>query len=137
MLAGIPQSPSNYSPLANTKLAKKRQKTVLTLMVNNDVITNEESIKAFNEKGVYKSKRTQEILGCDFEYFNKYLLQTFKDNYGYEWDGIEPIHIDHKKPLKYAKTEEELIKLNHYTNLQLLKAEDNLKKGSKINYKIN
>lgn len=94
-------------------------------------------IKAFNEKGLYKSKRTQEILGCDFEYFNKYLLQTFKDNYGYEWDGIEPIHIDHKKPLKYAKTEEEVIKLNHYTNLQLLKAEDNLKKGSKINYKIN
>ena len=34
MLAGIPQSPANYSPLYNLDLAKKRQKTVLDLMYN-------------------------------------------------------------------------------------------------------
>ena len=42
MLAGIPQSPSNYSPLYNLELAKKRQKTVLTLMNNNDDISKKE-----------------------------------------------------------------------------------------------
>ena len=39
MLAGIPQSPSNNSPLINLNNAKERQKTVLNLMVNNKKIT--------------------------------------------------------------------------------------------------
>ena len=91
---------------------------------------------SFQKKGFRKKCKTVEILGCTFDYFYDYLLKTFKDNYGYEWDKKEPIHIDHKKPLKYAKTKEEVIELCHYTNLQLLKAEDNLLKGSKLNYKI-
>ena len=48
MLAGIPQSPSNNSPLVNNELAKKRQETVLKLMVNNNRITNAELQNALN-----------------------------------------------------------------------------------------
>ncbi len=48
MLAGIPQSPSNYSPLYNLDLAKNRQKTVLSLMVDNDAITSEDMNEAIN-----------------------------------------------------------------------------------------
>lgn len=48
MLAGIPQSPSNYSPVKNYKLAKERQKIVLLLMKNNKVITEEEYNTALN-----------------------------------------------------------------------------------------
>jgi len=48
---------------------------------------------------------------------------TFK-NHG-EW------HIDHIKPLFLAKTEEDVIKLSHYTNLQPLWATENRKKRSK------
>jgi len=48
MLSGIPQSPSNYSPLFNLELSKKRQKTVLYLMHNNKVISNDEMNEAFN-----------------------------------------------------------------------------------------
>ncbi len=42
MLAGIPQSPSNYSPVKNYNLARERQKLVLTMMKNNKAITEEE-----------------------------------------------------------------------------------------------
>ena len=91
---------------------------------------------SFNKKGYMKSEKTEKILGCSLDYFVNHLLQTYKDNYGYEWDKQEKVHIDHIKPLEKAATEEEVIKLCHYTNLQLLKAEDNLLKGSKLNYKI-
>ena len=66
----------------------------------------------------------------------EHLLQTFKSNYGYEWDKKEPVHIDHITPLAIAKTEEDIIKLCHYTNLQLLKAKDNLQKNSKLDWRL-
>lgn len=91
---------------------------------------------AFRKKGISKSKKTKEILGCELDYFYQYLLQTFLNNYGYEYDFKEPIDIDHIKPLKSATTEEEIIKLCHYTNLQLLKKEDNKEKSAKINWKL-
>ena len=79
-----------------------------------------------------KNTKTSEILGCDLDFFVNYILETYKKNYGYEWDGKEKVHIDHIIPLATAKTEKDVIKLCHYTNLQLLKAQDNLKKGAKI-----
>lgn len=39
-------------------------------------------------------------------------------------------HLDHKIPISSAKTEEEIIKLNHYTNFQLLKSDENLRKSN-------
>lgn len=50
MLVGIPKSPSNYSPIVNFELAKKRQKMVLSLMVKNDYITEEEMNEAYQEE---------------------------------------------------------------------------------------
>ena len=79
--------------------------------------------KCFNG---YKSKKTTEILGCSFEEFKIYLESKFEywmnwDNHGlyngelnYGWD------IDHIIPISSAKTEEDIIKLNHYTNLRPL-----------------
>lgn len=88
---------------------------------------------SFKKKNYIKKEETSKIIGLEINEFVNYLLQTFKNNYGYEWDKVEPVHIDHIIPLATAKTEEDIIKLCHYTNLQLLKAEDNLKKGKKIN----
>ena len=53
MLAGIPNSPSNYSPLLNEKKAKKRQKAVLNSMVKNKYISKEEAINAYNTTLTY------------------------------------------------------------------------------------
>ncbi len=90
----------------------------------------------FQKKGYRKMCKTKDILGCSFDYFYSYLLDTFKNNYGYEWDKKEPVHIDHIIPLATAKTEEDVIKLCHYSNLQLLKAQDNLQKSAKLNYTL-
>ena len=88
--------------------------------------------KSFARKGYKKGTKTEQILNCEFDVFYKHLLQTFFDNYGYEWDGIEEVDIDHIIPLATAKSEEDVIKLCHYTNLQLLKRLDNRKKSAKL-----
>lgn len=50
LLAGIPKSPNNYSPIKNYTKAKERQKIVLTMMKKNKIITEEEYNKALNEE---------------------------------------------------------------------------------------
>jgi hypothetical protein len=77
-----------------------------------------------------RKNKTEDILGCSFEELMIYLKDKFKedmsfDNYG-KW------HIDHIIPISSAKTEEEIIKLNHYTNFQPLWAVDNLRKSNKV-----
>ena len=49
------------------------------------------------------------------------------DNYG-KW------HLDHIYPVSLANTEEEIIKLNHYTNFQPLWAEENIRKRNRLDY---
>ena len=76
-----------------------------------------------------KKAKTENILGCTIEEFRNYIESKFTkgmslDNYG-KW------HLDHIKPLALAKTEEEIVSLNHYTNFQPLWAADNIAKGSK------
>ena len=56
MLAGIPKSPSNYSPLTNIENAKRRQKTILNTMVNNGYISKEQAEEAYNTSLEYYGK---------------------------------------------------------------------------------
>lgn len=81
-------------------------------------------------KGYSKKSNTYEILGADFETVKAHLEATWERNYGVRYEGQE-VHIDHIIPMSSAKTEEEAIKLNHYSNLQYLTPEDNMRKGSK------
>jgi hypothetical protein len=75
---------------------------------------------------VRKSKKTNEILGCSYDFLKSYLESKFEpwmtwDNYGlYTGETNIGWDIDHIIPLSSAKTEEEIVKLNHYTNLQPL-----------------
>jgi len=78
-----------------------------------------------------KSKSTIKLLGCSIEECWQHLESKFqpgmtKENHG-KW------HIDHIKPcISFDLTDPEQQKICfHYTNLQPLWAEDNLKKGAK------
>jgi len=81
-------------------------------------------------KGYSKKSKTYQILGCTFEDFKVHLEKQFTK--GMNWENQGQWHMDHIYPVSLAKDEEELIKLNHYTNFQPLWAIDNLKKGNKI-----
>ena len=80
----------------------------------------------FRFNRIRKLSKTEIILGCSYEEFKTHLETKFEpwmnwDNRGlyngelnYGWD------IDHIIPISLASTEEEIIKLNHYSNLQPL-----------------
>lgn len=89
---------------------------------------------SFRNNGYTKKSKTYGILCCSFEFLKEHIEKQFKQ--GMSWNNRSEWHIDHKIPIATAKTEEEIIKLNHYTNLQPLWAIDNLKKGAKLNYVI-
>ena len=80
--------------------------------------------------GIKKSKKSEEIIGCKFKDLKIHLELKFKD--GMKWENYGMWHIDHIIPISYAKSEEEIYKLNHYTNLQPLWAKDNLSKGNRF-----
>ena len=88
--------------------------------------------KSFKMKGWKKGSATEQLLGTDWRTAFEHIENLFTE--GMSWDNHGDWHIDHIKPIASAKTEEELKLLCHYTNLQPLWAEDNLKKGAKMPY---
>ena len=101
----------------------KRKNDPLFKLTENLRIIN---ARSFKNKGFKKNSKTERILGNSFKEIKIYLESKFEpwmtwENYGlyngklqYGWD------IDHIIPLSSASSLEELIKLNHYTNLQPL-----------------
>lgn len=111
ILTGIPKSPANYSPIVNLDLAKKRQLTILELMVKNKVITEEEKNEAYNEELVFSGVDNNEELST-IMYYQDAVLKELKD--------IDSI------PLSYSDSKG----LKIYTNLDI-KAQQSLEKNIK------
>lgn len=93
---------------------------------------------SFKNNGLKKNNKTINILSCSFENFKLYLESKFEpwmnwDNYG-KYNGQERFgwDIDHIIPSSSALNEGEVIKLNHYTNLQPLCSyiNRNIKRGN-------
>lgn len=90
-----------------------------------------------------KSEEVEEIVGMSRNDFINYLEKTFSDRYGistgkylqyYQYRGL---CVDHIKPLRVAKSREEVVQLCHYSNLQLLLQRDNVAKEKGIDININ
>ena len=87
-------------------------------------------LASFKSNFTTKSKKTIEILGCSFEEFKIHLESRFDDKMNFENQGTY-WHMDHIIPISSAETEEDVYRLNHYTNFQPLYWLDNLKKSNK------
>ena len=92
--------------------------------------------KAFSRRGYQKISLAEEITGMSCSDLCEYLTATYEKTYGVPWNGKEKVHIDHIVPLALASSEDDVKNLNHYSNLRLIKAKDNLLKGSKLHYSI-
>ena len=92
--------------------------------------------QSFTRYETYKPRKNKDVIGMTSAELREYLLRTYAETYGYEWDKVEPVHIDHIIPLSTAETQEDIERLCHYTNLRLLKAHDNLSKGARLDYQI-
>ena len=82
-----------------------------------------------------KSKSTLNIIGCDFKFFHEHIKKQFLNwmneyNHGFceESEYNCKYHLDHVVPVSYAKTEEELYLLNHWSNFQPMCGKKNLEK---------
>lgn len=113
----------------NNKIRAKRRDSNPITKLKHRVTTR--IVIALKSKGFRKKYRSLDIIGCTSIELKNHLESQFKP--GMTWDNhtTNGWHVDHIIPLASAKTEEELYKLNHYTNLQPLWAKDNYKKGSK------
>jgi hypothetical protein len=85
--------------------------------------------RSFNNR-FRKSKQTEDILCCTVGFFTEYISSKFSE--GMSFENYGKWHLDHIIPLSTANNEEDVIRLNHYTNIQPLWAKDNLRKSNKI-----
>lgn len=85
---------------------------------------------SLKSKLIKSVSKYEEILGCSFQEFKVYIESLFIENMS--WDNYGQWHLDHKIPISWAKTEEEVYELSHYTNFQPLWMIDNLSKGNRF-----
>ncbi len=116
----------NLSQQQISRYERGKNKISIDMLFNISTKIRSTIANSFTRNGHKKNSKCQDILGCTFEELKKHLESKFEDwmtwdnrglyngTYNYGWD------IDHIMPLASAKTEEDIIRLNHYTNLQPL-----------------
>lgn len=116
----------SYKDINKQKLKIQQNEYFLNRRKSDSVFKLQSSIrntlnKSLKRKGYTKRSKTNDIVGCNWITLKEHIENQFDqemnwDNYGTYWD------IDHIIPISSAKTEEEVLKLNHYTNLQPLES---------------
>jgi hypothetical protein len=113
----------NNKSKRNQYLVNRRESDPIFKLITNirNLIYN-----SFYYNGYSKKSKTECIIDCSFSELKNYLESKFEDwmtwdnkglyngEFNYGWD------IDHIIPLSSASVEDDLIRLNHYTNLQPL-----------------
>lgn len=100
ILTGIPKSPENYSPLKNFDLAKERQNLILSALVKNGIITEDEKDAAYNQVLSFSGEEEESDLST---------IMYYQDAVVKELKSIDSI------PLSYSDNKG----LKIYTNLDM------------------
>lgn len=88
----------------------------------------------FKNKGKRLFSNVYSVIGCDADFFRQYIREQFApwmndNNYGrYTGQYNETWQFDHVIPLNTANTVEEVMRLNHYTNLRPICSRKNLER---------
>jgi hypothetical protein len=81
-------------------------------------------------QGYKKTSKSASILGCSFEHFYHHVESQFTASMS--WDNRDQWHVDHIIPVSFAQTEQELLLLNHYSNLRPLWSKLNQTKAGNL-----
>ena len=118
-----------YTERRNAEMRKARQRIEVRIVQN-----LRSRVHGAVRKG-YKSSQTMELVGCNYDSLLSHLENQFKDGMSWENYGFYGWHIDHIRPcasfdLTDPKQQRECF---HFSNLQPLWAEDNLRKSDHWN----
>lgn len=108
---------------------KVRRKEDPVFNLKHSLLTQLRKTVAKNTSYSTKS-RLYEITGLTYEQLIEHFYSTFELRYGEDRSSIDwsKVQIDHIIPVSTASSEEEVKRLNHYTNLRLLYKKDNMDK---------
>jgi len=132
------EDPERYDRWAKNNRENRNYSQEYQRIQSDELLKSKDSIRklllsSLKVRNITKSKlvmKTEDILGCKFEFFKIHIETQFKE--GMNWLNHGEWHIDHKVPLMVGETVDEIIKLNHYTNFQPLWANENLTKNNKM-----
>ena len=80
--------------------------------------------------GYQKTAKTSEVLGADWDIVKEHIESMFTDDM--TWENQGRWHFDHIIPISLAKSEAEVLALNHYSNLRPLWGKENIVKSNKL-----
>lgn len=114
---------------SQTRYAAKKLKTDPVFCLKNRMRVR--MCQAMRSSGVHKSDRTLSLIGCTSMQLKKHIESKFLP--GMTWENRDRWHVDHIVPIAAfdISTTEGQKSAFHYTNLQPLWAEDNLRKQAK------
>ena len=126
----------NYNQINKEKINKYKNEWTKNKKLTDPLYKLKTSIRtsiyiALKRNGYTKKSKSNDILGCSFEYFKSHIESLWQPwmnwiNHGkYNGELNHGWDIDHIIPLSSATTEEELLKLNHFSNLQPLCSKTN------------
>ncbi len=106
-LAGLPKSPTLYSPFGqNPDFAFERQREILHLMVVNKFITTDQEEEALNERLTFVPNKTE----IKAPHFVMYIRQLLVDKYGEDMVEKGGLEVTTSLDLKIEETAEKIVK---------------------------
>jgi len=110
------------------ELSKKYNRQKNERIMNDPVAKSRKNARrmissAFRYVGSKKNAKTYEIIGLDAKTFEQWLRDVSRAN-----PETHNVHIDHVIPISWAQSHDEVLALSHFSNLQWLPHDENIRK---------